>query len=719
AVSSTLEQVVESTILNREFTKAFAELIQALADKLQDEWDKRAKIEIDHENYGLEYDEATDSYSWKKADELGNTAEEELTSNQIQNITSNLINSETYNSEHSTDINPENPALTITISLKERGEIVLYEQLDNGTVNTNVVEEIGFEEVIEVAAEPLNKILTEEQFSIIADELLSQVEADITLEDIANDLLAQLESQLDENFTPNIDSEASKLLSQVEIQIESENVASELLNQVETQIENDDLVFELLNQVESQIEIEEVASNLLTQVESQLELEQPDFIVNSEGKVSNNKPGKIVKREASELVFFEEEENSLARIKTAKSEVSAANVSYQEAVSSPELSESQKSWVREKQVPVYADTIPRQYAIKQENKEMAIAAKELVRKYGEIQEEGSVSYKSDAFTIKKVGNEYSIHHRKDELSGYANPAMSFSLDKKGCPINIKADKLNGAERSCFLLVADDIRDGLALPDKNTDIREIENQLGSLAPAGTQKLITSFQNAEVMKIMADSLLSSKTDELKIGDFLIKGEQNADLTRASLKLYKIESDGSERLAVNWEATKRENGILETEMKTMNLGENEINQLKFVAANANYLNNNQYSETIEAKAPTAWEIPLPLHPILKRELNKIESVPENEELRSKLNIQGGKLSVAEQREVYSLISLQHQNQLDSTGQSNINLPPLKQIIQDLSQQRKDIIYQTYKPNDKTNNTQKTASKKLNVVRKKDLEL
>ncbi|MEO0687348.1 MAG: hypothetical protein AAFY76_20435, partial [Cyanobacteria bacterium J06649_11] len=325
----------------------------------------------------------------------------------------------------------------------------------------------------------------------------------------------------------------------------------------------------------------------------------------------------------------------------------------------------------------------------------------------------------DAFTIKKNGSDYSIHRRDDELSGYANPVMSFSLDEKGTPINIKADELNGAERSCFLLVADDIRDGLALPDKNTDIREIANQLGSLAPAGTQKVLISFQNAEVMRIMADSLKASGTDELKIGDFLIKGEQNADLTRASLKLYKIESDGSERLAVNWESTKQENGVLETEMKTMKLGENDINQLKFIAVNANYLNNNQYSCTLEAKAPTAWEIPLPLHPILKREWDKIESTPENEELRNKLNIQKGKLSVAEQREVYSLISLQHQIQLDSTGQSNINLPPLKQIIQDLSQQRKDIIYQTYKPNDKTNNTQKTASKKLNVVRKKDLEL
>lgn len=71
AVSSTLEQAVESTILNKEFTKAFSTLLQALADKLQDEWDKRAKIEIDCENYGLEYDEATDSYTWKNRMNLG------------------------------------------------------------------------------------------------------------------------------------------------------------------------------------------------------------------------------------------------------------------------------------------------------------------------------------------------------------------------------------------------------------------------------------------------------------------------------------------------------------------------------------------------------------------------------------------------------------------------------------------------------------------------
>ena len=336
AVSSTLEQAVESTILNKEFTKAFFTLLQALADKLQDEWDKRAKIEIHHENYGLEYDEDTDSYTWKKSDELGNITEEGLTSNQIQNITFKLIDSEPHTSENFTEDNPENPALRITFSLKEGSDMVLYEQLDDGTATTNIAAEWGFEEVIEAVWKPLNDILPEEQLSTVADELLSKVEADIISEDIVNDLLSQLEFQVNNESTPSIESEASELLSQVE----------------------------------TQISIEENASDLLSQIEFQVELEKPDFIVDENGEVSNNKPGKIIKREPSELVFFEEE-NGIAIIKTTTKEVSAANVSYQEVLSSPELSESQKSWVREKQVPIYVDTIPRQYAIKRENKEMA------------------------------------------------------------------------------------------------------------------------------------------------------------------------------------------------------------------------------------------------------------------------------------------------------------------------------------------------------------
>ncbi|MEO1374638.1 MAG: hypothetical protein AAFW70_10025 [Cyanobacteria bacterium J06635_10] len=731
AVSSTLEQAVESTILNKELKVAFAEFMQALADKLQDEWDKRAKIEIDHENYGLEYDEVTDSYTWKKSDELGNITEEGLTSNQIQNITSKLIDSELQSSGQLDLTGSENPALRITASLKEGGDMVLYEQLDNGTITTNVVTELGKEEIIEAAWEPLSQILPEEQLSVTADELLSQVETDIVSENVVNDLLSQVESQAKKQPTSDVEREASELLNQVKSQIDLRSVVSELSNEQSTpDIQTE--ASELLNQIESQIELEETASDLLFQVETSAELEQPDFIVNEDGEISNNKPGKIIKREPSELVFFDEVDNSLARIKAATKEVSAANVSYTEAASSPELSDSQKSWVKEKQVPVYANTIPRKEAIKQENKQMAIAAFELVRKYGEIQEDGSVAYKSDAFTIKKVGKEYSIHQRKDELSGYANPVMSFSLDKKGKPIKVDAGKLNGAERQEFLLVADNIRDKVALPDKNSDIREMANQLGSLSPAGTQKVLTSFKNAEVMKIMADSLKESGTDELKIGNFRIKAEQNTDLTQASLQLYKVEPDGSERLAVDWEALKKESGALETNMKTMKLGENDINQLKFVAANANYLNNNQYSSTLETKVPSnsPTQTTLPLHPALKREWEKIESMPKgkgwnqvteqgNEELRKKLKTQEGKLSVPEQREMYAKLTLQSKIQLDTTGKSDINLPPLKHITQDLRQQRQNNINETYKPTPKTNNGSRTKVQNLNKFNKKGLEI
>lgn len=167
-------------------------------------------------------------------------------------------------------------------------------------------------------------------------------------------------------------------------------------------------------------------------------------------------------------------------------------------------------------------------------------------------------------------------------------------------------------------------------------------------------------------------------------------------------------------------------------MKLGENEINQLKWVAANANLLNNNQYSSTLETKEPptSAAQTPLPLHPALKKEWDKVESMPNgkgwnqtteqgNEELRNKLKIQEGKLSIAEQREIYAKLTLQSKIQFDTTGQSNINLPPLKHITQDLTQHRIDSINQTYKPIPKTDNTKATTVQNINKTGKKGLEI
>ena len=285
AVSGTIEQTVESTILNQMFREAFIELLKAIVDKAKEEWDKKAKIEIDHENYVLEYDEATDSYSWNKSDELGNSSEEELTKNQIQNIVSKIIEDEPQpqNQPVNQASASENPALKITASLKEGGEIVVYEQINDGTVTTNLVTELGKEEIIDAAWEPLNQILPPDQLEEIADELLNKVAADINSEEIVDDLLSQVESQVNPD----------KLTSDIETS-----------------------ALELLSQVESQLELEDSADELITQVESQTGIQQPDFIANPEGEVSNNKPGKIVKRNPSDLVFFEEPETDLARIKT-------------------------------------------------------------------------------------------------------------------------------------------------------------------------------------------------------------------------------------------------------------------------------------------------------------------------------------------------------------------------------------------------------------------
>ena len=129
---------------------------------------------------------------------------------------------------------------------------------------------------------------------------------------------------------------------------------------------------------------------------------------------------------------------------------------------------------------------------------------------------------------------------------------------------------------------------------------------------------------------------------------------------------------------------------------------------------------------------EIPLPLHPALAREWEKIESTPNgkgwtqtteqgNDELRNKLKTQEGKLSIPEQREMYAKLALQRQIQLNTIGKSNINLPPLKNIIKDLGKQRQSVINKTYAPTPKIESFKSTSAAKVNVenISKKGLEI
>ncbi|MCC5654916.1 DUF3854 domain-containing protein [Nostoc sp. XA013] len=98
---------------------------------------------------------------------------------------------------------------------------------------------------------------------------------------------------------------------------------------------------------------------------------------------------------------------------------------------------------------------------------------------------------------------------------------------------------------------------------------------------------------------------------------------------------------------------------------------------------------------------DTPMPLHPDIAShwhglETNKTWSSVANQynnPLREKL-VLTGKLTIGEQRELYQKILLQSQFEQHNKGQTNISLPPLSNVIQDLLKTRSQVINNTYTP-------------------------
>lgn len=98
---------------------------------------------------------------------------------------------------------------------------------------------------------------------------------------------------------------------------------------------------------------------------------------------------------------------------------------------------------------------------------------------------------------------------------------------------------------------------------------------------------------------------------------------------------------------------------------------------------------------------DTPVPLHPEIAShwqglETNKTWSSVANQynnPLREKL-VTTGKLTIGEQRELYQKILLQSQFEQHNKGQTNISLPPLNDVIQDLLKTRSQVINNTYTP-------------------------
>ncbi|HYW20256.1 MAG TPA: DUF3854 domain-containing protein [Nodularia sp. (in: cyanobacteria)] len=120
------------------------------------------------------------------------------------------------------------------------------------------------------------------------------------------------------------------------------------------------------------------------------------------------------------------------------------------------------------------------------------------------------------------------------------------------------------------------------------------------------------------------------------------------------------------------------------------------------------------------------LPLHPVLKQYWEQLEKdgsshetvVPGHLEFQSKIQ-QTGKLTVGEQRELYQKILLQSQFEQHNIGQTNISLPPLSDVIQDLLNTRSQIINNTYTPKVEVHSQKSHTPQQPTTTNSQDLEL
>lgn len=97
----------------------------------------------------------------------------------------------------------------------------------------------------------------------------------------------------------------------------------------------------------------------------------------------------------------------------------------------------------------------------------------------------------------------------------------------------------------------------------------------------------------------------------------------------------------------------------------------------------------------------IPVPLHPLLDKYWQDLEDTDrwadiakqENAKFREKIQ-SNAKLPIGEQRELYHKFLIQSEVEQRHNGITNISLPPLNEIIQDLMSARSKVIHNTYTP-------------------------
>jgi hypothetical protein len=381
-------------------------------------------------------------------------------------------------------------------------------------------------------------------------------------------------------------------------------------------------------------------------------------------------------------------------------------------------------WAKQRDVAIFKNTIPRRQVEANENKFIALAAQALLTNYGIKHDDGSLIYRSDAFTIRKYRETYSIHRANDEKATYfLEPLMEFNvLPKNQVDILLQPKKMLSVERQEFLLIADYLTHGKKLPSLDMDTRELANSLSSLAPKGTQDSLNSIRDGEIIKIMHTVLSKAQSDEAEIDNYRIKSQRDSSAGKVYLRLFKLEDNGKSTEKIRFELTRTPTSIC-NQLKIMTLDEFDLAQLKFIAKQLNIETHNQQhnSSTSSTNSPESTNSPnstntnhhktsanspsqytsssdilLPLHPELATAWHKLEDSvgwsssanQGNEQFREKLK-HNDKLTLSEQRELYFKLVLQTKEEILRKGKTDIQLSSFDQITEDLLKTQPESTY------------------------------
>lgn len=351
------------------------------------------------------------------------------------------------------------------------------------------------------------------------------------------------------------------------------------------------------------------------------------------------------------------------------------------------------SWARREQVKQYPQNFFRKRLEARENKEIASVAYALVKNYG-VGKDGNLVYQADAFTIKKSGNNYSIHRRADETK----PLIQFQADQWGAiTLSEQPQNMFPIERQEFLLVADYLKSGKQLPSVDEDPRKIANTLGSLSLNGTHTILESFKTSEILQILTQTLKRTGCDDLELGNYRILYQKSQLDTTSTLQLLKTEHTGVTRVAASFEMKRTDSGMTH-QVKTLALSEQDIAKLRLLAQKLD-IQRPVKKGTVNPHATR--DIEVPLHPLIAKPWQDLETTglwvgvaaQGNYPLREKLK-HTGKLTLGEQRELYHKLLIHSVVEQCRKGLTDISLPPLNEVIQDLMSARSKVIHNTYTP-------------------------